>query len=115
MRMVSPNKQQAIFLAECCLQTYNQFLDKGPFHVPDGYTLVKGFKAKAFGVREWFGFVLESDDSIIVAFRGTQTDPDWLADSEIFSNVALSCQVKFLFMQDFLLFMNPAVMICWRR
>ncbi|WP_416827791.1 lipase family protein [Ectobacillus polymachus] len=75
------DRKLSFLLASCCKLTYEQNIQDGSFSLPDGLQYVMGFKAKAIGTLEWFGFILESDDSIIVAFRGTQSDPDWIADS----------------------------------
>lgn len=75
------DKDLSFLLANCCALTYEQNRQDGHFSIPDGFQYVLGFKAKAIGALEWFGFILESDDCIIVAFRGTQSDPDWIADS----------------------------------
>ncbi|WP_078379280.1 lipase family protein [Sutcliffiella halmapala] len=78
------SKDWAIFLAECCQLAYDQFLQNGIFSVPYGFELIKEFKGKSFHSIEWFGFILESEDAIVVSFRGTQTDPNWISDAEIF-------------------------------
>lgn len=77
------DQQLAVFLAECCFLTYEQFHNNGSFHVPEGYSLVEGFRAVAVDTTEWFGFIIKSEDSIVVAFRGTGSDPDWIADTEV--------------------------------
>ncbi|MBO9130939.1 lipase family protein [Bacillus sp. 165] len=77
------NKTIGKLLANCCEQTYEQYLNNGVFTCPEGFRVVQGFQAKAIKKTEWFGFILESEESIIVAFRGTQSDPDWIADSLI--------------------------------
>ncbi|MFD3448687.1 hypothetical protein ACFDTO_29330 [Microbacteriaceae bacterium 4G12] len=75
------NKELGSLLATCCELTYEQNKQNGVFSVPEGFEYVQGFQAKSIGTVEWFGFILESDEAIIVAFRGTQSDPDWIADS----------------------------------
>ncbi len=80
------DKTTALFLLETCNQTYNQFQNHGKFTIPKGYRLLTPFKALALNSYEWFGFILESKDSIVIACRGTQSDPDWIADGEIFQN-----------------------------
>ncbi|MFX3623754.1 MAG: lipase family protein [Ectobacillus sp.] len=77
------NKKVGLLLATCCELTYEQYKQNGIFPIPDGFQCVQGFQAKAAGTTEWFGFILESDNTIVVAFRGTQSDPDWIADSLI--------------------------------
>ncbi|MGD7054464.1 lipase family protein [Sutcliffiella horikoshii] len=78
------SKDWAVFLAECCQLAYDQYHQNGIFSIPEGFNLVKEFKGVSFHSLEWFGFILESEDAIIVSFRGTQTDPDWISDAEIF-------------------------------
>ncbi|WP_409345486.1 lipase family protein [Paenibacillus sp. MBLB4367] len=72
----------AIFLAATCSQTYHQFADPdGGFVVPAGFTCAKPLTARAFGLtKERFGFILESDHDIIIAFRGTDSTADWISD-----------------------------------
>ncbi|QOR65990.1 lipase family protein [Cytobacillus suaedae] len=77
------NKAEALLLARCCLLTYNQYEKNGEFTPPEHFKVVDTFKADVFGSKEWFGFIIESKDSIIVAFRGTDSDPDWIADADI--------------------------------
>ncbi|CAM4455326.1 lipase family protein [Paenibacillus tarimensis] len=76
------NGQTALFLAAVCGQTYVQFANEdGTFLVPDGYKLAAAIKGKSYGdLIGSFGFVLESEDTVIVAFRGTVTVSDWMAD-----------------------------------
>ncbi|MBD2844920.1 lipase family protein [Paenibacillus sp. IB182496] len=71
----------ALFLAAVCGQTYVQYADGGPFVVPDGYTAIGEIWAGNAGpLPERFGFVLESSDRVIVAFRGTRSTYDWVSD-----------------------------------
>ncbi|WP_369902064.1 lipase family protein [Bacillus manliponensis] len=82
--MTSPrsfSQETAILLATCCELTYEQYEQDGLFQVPEGFTCVQGFEAKAVDTVEWFGFILQSNDTIIVAFRGTKSDSDWVADA----------------------------------
>lgn len=72
-----------LFLAQMSALTYDQYANGGRVAPPAGYRLVLGFKATAFGSTEWFGFVVESADRIVVAFRGSRSDPDWIADGDI--------------------------------
>lgn len=85
----------SIFLAAVCGQTYTQFDNKdGSFVVPNDYKLTAAFKGESFnGVQEWFGFVLESDDRIIAAFRGTSSSADWMSN-------AMARQVKYKYVRD---------------
>lgn len=77
------DNRMAIFLAAVCSQTYAQFENAdGRFVVPQGYKVVEAFEAKSFGGnRERFGFILESDDRVILAFRGTSSTTDWISDA----------------------------------
>ncbi|GAE37453.1 lipase family protein [Halalkalibacter akibai] len=82
--MIQQDKRKLpLFLAHCCLQTYKQFENDGPFTVPKGYKIISTFKAIALDEEEWFGFILESKRNIIIAFRGTESDPDWIVDAEV--------------------------------
>ncbi|GAA3320119.1 hypothetical protein GCM10020331_029780 [Ectobacillus funiculus] len=53
------------------------------FNRQKGFQHICGFQAQAIGTTEWFGFIAESEQEIVVAFRGTQSDTDWIADSLI--------------------------------
>ncbi|MDG4656420.1 lipase family protein [Ectobacillus antri] len=74
-------KEAAALSATCCALAYEQFNQNGVFQVPEGFTCVKSFQANSMGQQEWFGFILESENKIIVSFRGTQSDPNWVSDS----------------------------------
>lgn len=89
------DNRTAIFLAAVCGQTYTQFdNDDGTFTVPRSYQVRSAFKASSFlGVEELFGFILESNDRIIVAFRGTNTSSDWISD-------AIARQSPFVFVRE---------------
>ncbi|WP_110113574.1 lipase family protein [Bacillus sp. CGMCC 1.16541] len=78
------DKQLALFLLQLSAETYLQYQHDGLVNVPTGFSLVKAFKGKAFGKREWFGFIIESENEVVIAFRGTQSDLDWLADASAF-------------------------------
>lgn len=78
------DKTLAVFLAKVCMQTYNQYANDGNFDIPDGYNLVEGFKATVLNRTEWFGFIIRSGDTIVVAFRGTQSETDWLANANAY-------------------------------
>lgn len=79
-----PDISTALFLAAVCGQTYVQYTNKeeeGLFLVPQTYRLVGGFTASAYdNRREPFGFVLESDCCIVLAFRGTGSAVEWVSD-----------------------------------
>ena len=72
----------AIFLAKVCIQAYNQFDNPSQFAIPQGYQPIKNIEAKALGKTELFGFIIESPEDIVVAFRGTDSDSDIIADLE---------------------------------
>ena len=76
--------EASIFLAECCKEAYEQHNNNGIFRLPDNYSLLHSFKAKALRSLEWFGFVLESSESIVVVFRGSKTDEDYIVDAGVF-------------------------------
>ncbi|WP_415752764.1 lipase family protein [Paenibacillus forsythiae] len=82
MRNPNDYEQRAIFLAAICGQTYAQFTDAdGSFVVPLGYSVSHTIQAKSMSqVWERFGFILESPQEIIVAFRGTSSASDWISD-----------------------------------
>ncbi|CAG9623668.1 lipase family protein [Sutcliffiella rhizosphaerae] len=96
------SKDWAIFLAECCQLAYDQFLQNGVFFPPEGFELIKEFKGVSFYSHEWFGFILESDEAIVVSFRGTQTDLDWISDADIFQTPFPYCPSKPLVHSGFL-------------
>lgn len=83
MSTVPFDKQTAIFLAAVCGQTYVQYDNKnGAFVVPRGYETVGAFNAVVFNdTSEVFGFVLESAEHVLVAFRGTASTADWISDA----------------------------------
>lgn len=80
---ISFSKGLALFLADCCLQAYNQFSFKGIFRVPEDYTLVGSIAAAPAKTLDFYGYIIESPDSIVIAFRGTRSNPDWIADAAI--------------------------------
>ena len=82
MRNNKMDIRTAIFLAAVCSQTYLQFNSKnGIFLVPQHFKIAGIIDAQAFGnPLERFGFILESERSIIVAFRGTGTAADLAVD-----------------------------------
>ncbi len=67
---LSFDKDTAILLASCCELTYEQYKQNGIFEIPDGFQYVQGFQGKTIQTTEWFGFILESEDTVIVAFAG---------------------------------------------
>jgi triacylglycerol lipase len=77
------DERTAIFLAAVCSQTYAQYShSNGQFIVPEFYEVAATFNAKSItGHSERFGFILQSDNQIIVAFRGTSSTTDWISDA----------------------------------
>ncbi|KGP74086.1 lipase family protein [Pontibacillus yanchengensis] len=80
------HKQLALFLLKMCELSYVQFKQGGDFTIPKGFKLVKSFKAHTLQSEEWFGFIIESEHSVVIAFRGTNTEPDWIADALVFQH-----------------------------
>ncbi|WP_224724846.1 lipase family protein [Paenibacillus vietnamensis] len=72
----------ALFLAAVCGQTYVQFSNKdGLFLVPETYSLAGEFTGRsADSYEERFGFVLTSEQATVLAFRGSGSAVDWVAD-----------------------------------
>src|SRR5262249_31483857 len=72
-------------LGAACQLAYLQDLHHPAFlaHVASlGYTLVAEFTADLFGSHELFGYAMKSQAQLIVAFRGTETILDVLADAD---------------------------------
>lgn len=88
-------EQRAIFLAAVCGQTYTQFANTdGSFVMPLNYTIRHTIRAKSLArVWERFGFIIESPEEIIIAFRGTSTTTDWISD-------IIASQTSFKFMKE---------------
>jgi triacylglycerol lipase len=78
----SINYKLALFLICSCHQTYIQFDDDaGRFIIPAGYRYLASFSAEAYGASmETFGYLIESDDTIVIAFRGTTSTADTISD-----------------------------------
>lgn len=76
-------EERAIFLAAVCGQTYAQFnRTDGSFTVPTGYSVIHTIQAKSLGnVWERFGFIIESPEEIIVAFRGSSSTANWISNA----------------------------------
>jgi triacylglycerol lipase len=68
-------------LANICKETYSLIRNSGDFHPPNGYRKISAFMGNAFEVDSWIGFMIEDDQSVIVAFRGTETQSEWIADA----------------------------------
>ncbi|OKP85989.1 lipase [Paenibacillus helianthi] len=75
--------ERAIFLAAVCGQTYVQFNHTdGAFTVPTGYSVTHIIQAKSLGrVWEPFGFIMESPQEIIIAFRGSSSTANWISNA----------------------------------
>jgi triacylglycerol lipase len=72
----------AIFLAAVCHQAYMQLDDPSRFVVPENYTCIETLQADTItGAKELFGFILSGENRVIIAFRGTSTAADWVADA----------------------------------
>jgi triacylglycerol lipase len=88
----------ALFLAAVCGQTYVQYgSPDGVFLIPAGYQMAGSFKAQSYEDNpEYFGFVIESDRAIVLAFRGSGSAMDWVSDfisqQVPFKPVKTSCQ-----------------------
>ncbi|MNI18443.1 Lipase (class 3) [compost metagenome] len=96
MEVDNHNQEQwAIFLAAICGQTYSQFSNSdGSFVIPVNYEFCHTIQAKSFSnVWEPFGFILQSQQEIIIAFRGTSSTNDWI------SNV-LASQKRFKYVKE---------------
>lgn len=75
-------EQWAIFLAAICGQTYDQFISpSGSFLLPFDYQISYTIEAKSISsVMGRIGFIVESPQEIIIAFRGTSSTTDWISD-----------------------------------
>lgn len=95
MSITMEQEQWAIFLAAVCGQTYEQFTNTdGSFVVPYNYSVRGIIEAKSvINVWERFGFILESPQTIIVAFRGTSSTTNWISDM-------LASQRKFKYIKE---------------
>lgn len=95
MELNQAQVQRALFLAAVCGQTYAQFTNPdGTFVLPPPYTLFEPLEAKSLlGQCERFGFIWQSTDEIIIAFRGTSSASNWIAD-------AIATQQKFKWAKD---------------
>ncbi|WP_379151063.1 lipase family protein [Paenibacillus sp. sgz5001063] len=76
-------EERAIFLAAVCGQTYVQFNHSDrTFTVPAGYSVIHIIQAKSLGrVWEPFGFIIESPQEIIIAFRGSSSTANWISNA----------------------------------
>ncbi len=88
-------EQLALLLGTICEQTYIQFKNAatGAFLLPPGFKLKTVLEGRvAGGVREPFGFVLESAERSVIAFRGTASALDWMTN-------AMARQVDYRFVE----------------
>ena len=80
------NSEDAILLSAMIFQSY-QLFEKRPLILPKGFNLRYTIRALA-GVEkpeeEVFGFIAESQDKIIVTFRGTRTFKDNESDQDLY-------------------------------
>lgn len=80
------NSEDAILLTAMCYQTY-PFFQEQKLVLPKGFELQYTIRAIA-GIdeptEEVFGFIAESEETIVVAFRGTVSSPDVESDLDIF-------------------------------
>ncbi len=83
-RSATIDLQLALMLAEACKQAYSQFQHDGVFTPPPGFEPVCSIRATSLSEPEWFGFIARSVTDVIVVFRGTVTDRDWVTDAEFF-------------------------------
>ncbi|MCX7921978.1 MAG: lipase family protein [Clostridia bacterium] len=78
--------EDAILLAAICYQTY-PFFEKGKLILPKGFErryTINAISGVAEPKQAVFGFIAESKDKIILAFRGTDTNEDLDSDLDIF-------------------------------
>lgn len=95
MGMTKDQVQRAIFMAAVCSETYTQFMNPdGSFVLPSAYTLYDTIEAKSLNrIWEPFGFIIQSDTEIIVAFRGTSSTTNWIDD-------AMASQIPFKYIKE---------------
>lgn len=88
-------EQRAILLAAICGQTYEQFTNTdGSFIIPLDYSVSHTIQAKSLGnIWERFGFIIESPQEIIIAFRGTSSTTNWISD-------AIASQKRFKYIKE---------------
>jgi len=95
MNSSKDHEEMAIFLAAICAQTYAQFTDPdGSFVIPLDYSLRHTIHATSISsVWERFGFIIESPQEIVIAFRGTSSTTDWISD-------IIASQKRFKYLQE---------------
>ena len=72
------NSEDAILLAGMSYQTY-PFFEEGKLVLPKGFELrytIRAIAGVTTPTEEVFGFIAESEDKIVIAFRGTDSSPD---------------------------------------
>ncbi len=73
----------ALTLGEFCTAAYVQLDAPATFKVPAGYALVASFTGTdQQQIRAPYGFIAESPDAVVVAFRGTRTRTEWITDAD---------------------------------
>ncbi len=78
------NSKDAIVLAAMCFQTY-QLYEKSKLVLPKGFKLRHTIRAGAAEEKkEVFGFIAESKDRVVVAFRGSDSLQDLVSDVNVF-------------------------------
>lgn len=70
-----------LFLANTCQQASNLCKDPKKFKLPWGYRFKCAIKGKVLGNNELFGFIMESRNSTVIAFRSTNTIQDIISDA----------------------------------
>lgn len=83
LRINAIDDRTAIFLAAVCSQTYIQYSSPaGAYVIPEFYEEASTFLARSItGQSERFGFIIQSENHIIIAFRGTSSTTDWISDA----------------------------------
>ncbi|RED63952.1 lipase family protein [Cohnella lupini] len=83
MKASGYDNRTAIFLASVCSQTYAHYNNPdGSFVMPESYEPVADILAESLtGVTERFGFIIQSPEYAIIAFRGTSSTTDWVSDA----------------------------------
>jgi triacylglycerol lipase len=69
----------ALSLAAACQLAYQMMADPNAA-APDGYQVQARFTADLFGQMEVIGYVMSSAANVVLAFRGTDSTPDFISD-----------------------------------
>ncbi|KNZ41497.1 lipase family protein [Acetobacterium bakii] len=80
------NNQDAILLSAFSYQTY-PFFDKKELILPEAYALshtIYGMVGVTEKIEECFGFIAESEERIVLAFRGSDSTPNLDSDLDLF-------------------------------